>query len=796
MKTTLLSTILLLITLAAAAQTGTIKGRVLTSDGKPAAFVTVGLEGSKIGAITGENGTYQLERIKPGPYTVKVTAVGVLPQEKSVNVVAGQVINVDDIQLEESASRLSEVVVAGERNAYKSNDVSNTLRIKTAILETPQNIQVMSNRLLADQQITDMLEGVTRNVSGMSRGEHWDNYARIYMRGSNIPAFRNGMNVSMPFGPLTEDMSMVERIEVIKGPAGFMASSGEPGGMYNVVTKKPTGVNKGEVSLTLGSYDLYRATLDLDGKLNKSGTLLGRINVMGQNKNSFQDLDYNNRYSIAPVLSYKLDDRTTLTAEYNFQYVKAQMIGANYQFSRNGWADPKIPRGQTTSAPSLEPTKTNDHNLFLNLNHQINKDWSVTAQVLFEDYKQRGASAWPVVPPDAAGFMQRGISIWDTDARNKLGQIFINGEVKTGPVVHRLLGGIDVGDKEQYADYGAYANVDTSASFNIYAPVYTATANPPAFDHSLPVSERTGDPNRYVDQNFQSYKSVFVQDELRFWQEKIRLTLAGRYTYSVDRNVNPYANTAIESKKFSPRVGLSVSVDRNTAVYGLFDQSFIPTPGYDHQKERPFIPVTGNNYEVGIKRDWFDGRWRSTVAAYTILRNNVATADPQNPTQWQVQLGQTKTRGVEVDITGQLARGLDLTANYAFTESQISKDETKSNIGQMTPGTIKNLANAWLSYRLTETKLKGVGISLGAQYQGGRYAWYSFSGETPLEDYFRMDGAISYQGPKYTISFNVNNLLDKYLYSGSTLLDGNSQAYYFWIPEAPRNFRLNVAYRF
>ncbi|MCK7559834.1 carboxypeptidase-like regulatory domain-containing protein [Chitinophaga sedimenti] len=130
MKATLLSTILLLITLAAAAQTGTIKGRVLTSDGKPAAFVTVGLEGSKIGAITGENGTYQLERIKPGSYTVKVTAVGVLPQEKSVNVVAGQVINVDDIQLEESASRLSEVVVAGERNAYKSNDVSNTLRIK------------------------------------------------------------------------------------------------------------------------------------------------------------------------------------------------------------------------------------------------------------------------------------------------------------------------------------------------------------------------------------------------------------------------------------------------------------------------------------------------------------------------------------------------------------------------------------------------------------------------------------------------------------------------------------------
>ena len=112
-----------------------------------------------------------------------------------------------------------------------------------------------------------MLEGVTRNVSGATKIEHWDNYARITMRGSNVGAFRNGMNVSTAWGPFTEDMSMVERIEFVKGPAGFMLANGDPSGFYNVVTKKPSGRNKGEVGISLGSFDLYRATADLDGKL-------------------------------------------------------------------------------------------------------------------------------------------------------------------------------------------------------------------------------------------------------------------------------------------------------------------------------------------------------------------------------------------------------------------------------------------------------------------------------------------------------------------------------------------------
>ena len=122
---------------------------------------------------------------------------------------------------------------------------------------------------------------------------------------------------------------MVERIEFVKGPAGFMLSNGDPSGFYNVVTKKPSGQQKGEVSMSVGSFNLLRATADLDGKLSKDGKLLYRINVMGQLKGSHRPFDYNNRYSIVPVLKYLIDENTTVTLEYTRQFSEVNVIGSN-----------------------------------------------------------------------------------------------------------------------------------------------------------------------------------------------------------------------------------------------------------------------------------------------------------------------------------------------------------------------------------------------------------------------------------------------------------------------------------
>ena len=199
------------------------------------------------------------------------------------------------------------------------------------------------------------------------------------MRGSRVAPFRNGMNVQSTWGPLAEDMSMVERIEFVKGPAGFMMANGEPSGFYNIVTKKPTGVTRGAATLTLGSFDTYRATTDLDGKLSQDGKWLYRLNLMGQMKNSFRDFDYNNRFTIAPVIRYQVSDRTSLTLEYTYQFAQTSPIGTAYVFSPHSYAE--LPRNFTTSEANLDPTTMKDHSSYLILEHQLSDHWKFTGQL-------------------------------------------------------------------------------------------------------------------------------------------------------------------------------------------------------------------------------------------------------------------------------------------------------------------------------------------------------------------------------------------------------------------------------
>jgi iron complex outermembrane receptor protein len=758
-----------------------IKGKVTTSDGNPAPAVTVQLKDRSRGTLTNDKGEFTFNKLAPGAYTVQVSLIGYEPTEQTVIVTADKHASVT-IRLAASDKQLQEVEVKAARKRYQVSNVSSSLRLTTPLLETPQNIQVITSKLLADQQAFDMLESVTRNVSGVTRTEHWDNYARINMRGSQVAAFRNGMNIQMPWGPLTEDMSMVERIEFVKGPAGFMMANGEPSGFYNVVTKKPTGVTKGEAAITIGSFDTYRATLDLDGKLNRSGKLLYRLNLMGQLKGSHRPFDYNNRYTIAPALTYQFNDRTSLTAEYTYQYSKMAMIGAAYLFSPNGYGDQ--PRNSTTVEKNLAPTYIKDHSAFLIFNHKFNEQWKLTAQAAYFNFGQTGSSIWPT-SLDSAGNMARGATIWDAKGENKQAQVFVNGDVSTGAVGHRILGGVDMGQRIYLADFTqSFALNGTKGAFNVFNPVYGTVPDDslPKFDRSKKLADRAG----YKPE--QKYIGFYVQDELHFWEDRIRLTLAGRYTLL---NMKDASGEEVKEKKFTPRVGLSVSIDKQTAVYALYDQAFVPQVGFLYPDSSAAKPLTGSNIEAGLKRDWLGGRWNTTLAAYRIVKDNVLSADPEH-INYSIQIGQTQTQGVEFDVRGELVKGLNLTLNYAFTESKITKNTDPEKIGDPVPGSAKHLTNGWLSYRIPAGALEGLGISLGYQWQIDRSTWqWPTVNQKELPDYFRLDGALSWQHKQYNVALNVNNLLNKYLYSGSPYA-----TYYYWQAEPGTNFRLSLGYRF
>ncbi|MBO9614022.1 MAG: TonB-dependent receptor [Dyadobacter sp.] len=781
----------LLASVSALAQNGRISGQILSSDGQPAEQVSVGIKGTARGAVSDNQGKFTIERIKPGTHTLLVSFVGLATQEKEVEVAAGETVSVS-FTLSESANELQEVIVKSG-TTYKSDQFSSSMKLLTPILETPQNVQVVTSKVLADQQVISMSDGLIRNVSGAVRLEHWgDMYANISMRGSQIQAFRNGFNVVNSYwGPLTEDMSFVDHIEFVKGPAGFMLANGDPSGLYNVVTKKPTGQTKGEVGFNIGSFGLYRATLDLDGKLSKDSKFLYRLNVAAQNKGSFRAYEYNDRYSIAPVISYQIDEKTKLTAEYTLQYAKMSNVGSFYVFSPEGYAT--LPRDFTTMPPGLAPTKIKDQSVFVNLQHQFNPNWKLTAQVGYFNYQLNGASMWPD-SVKANGLIYRNVGLWDAKSEMTLGQVFVNGDVKTGAVRHRILGGIDVGSKNYFADWSQSYSLDSvGAEFDPKNPYYgTPVMGYPKFDRSMDLESRAAAGGGLQNQD---YTGIYLQDELGFLDNRIRLTLAGRYTYVKQ---SEYGGPNKEAKRLTPRIGLSISLTKNTSLYALYDQAFIPQSG--RLKNGGSVkPVTGNNTELGIKRDWAEGRWNTTLAFYRILKNNELTGDPDAPNSGlSIELGQKRAQGIEFDLRGTIINGLNLTANYAYTIAEISKvgEGVKDMaVGDLVPGFAKHTTNAWLSYKVQHGSLKGSGISGGFTYLAGRATtnWSTTNTSLNQPDYFKLDGGVFWEKNNIRLTANVFNILDKYLYSGGYYDFLKS---YYWQADPPRNYRLSVTYKF
>ena len=540
-----------------------------------------------------------------------------------------------------------------------------------------------------------------------------------------------------------------------------MLSSGEPGGLYNVVTKRPSSSHSNEVSFTMGSFNTLRTTLDVGGKLKKDGSLLYRLNVMGLTAGSHRDYEFNKRYTVAPSLKYAFTNKTSITAQYIYQYSQMLALGTAYVFSPNGFGD--LPRDFTLAEPNIEPTNMDEHNALVTLNHSMNEDWEFTAKLSYLNYSQVGSSLWPEsMDSTGNGDIVRGIGIADALSESYLGQAFVNGKVGTGAIEHLVLAGVDLGHKDYFADWFQEGTLEGAETFNVYAPAYgVPSASIPVFNRDQSIRKRAY--GTYAAIIGQRYSSLYLQDQLNFLENKVRLTLAGRYT-----SYNGWSyGASTKDDVLSPRAGLSVTVAKNTSVYGLYDQSFIPQAGASFEGEA-FVPVRANNLEGGIKREWADGRWNTTVAIYQITKRNVLTTDPEH-VNFSIQLGEVRSKGLELDVQGEIVPGLQIIANYANTNVEVTEDTREELVGSRVAGHARHSTNGWLNYMFQSKTLRGLGISLGYQYQVDRSSWnWGADNDSFLPDYFRLDGALSWRNDNLKVGLNINNLLNEYLYSGST----------------------------
>ncbi|MFP3592181.1 TonB-dependent siderophore receptor [Chryseobacterium sp. SIMBA_038] len=693
---------------------------------------------------------------------------------------------------------IEEVVVKGKYyQKYKLNEVSGSLRLQTPIMELPQNVQSISSQVLADQITLNMSEGIVRNVSGARKVEHWDNvYSNVFMRGASIATYMNGMNVSSTWGPINPDASIIDRIEFVKGPAGFMGSMGDPAGFYNVVTKKPTGKFQNSVRFTTGSYNLFRGEADLDGVIVKNGVLDYRLNLMGSTNGSWTENDKTKKIIVAPSLTFRPTKTTTLTAQYNYQFLNFSQPGA-YLMSNDGYASLNV--HTNFNDKNFKKTEVKDQSLFLTLDQKLFKDWTWSTQYAYMDMNYDGGSWWGSFDTNNSNIFNRTLSNWQAVGKNHIFQTYVRGSLKTGNIVHKVIAGFDYGDRKYNADFSGYAA--GVYPINIQNPQYGVDPStlPPDSFYTLSTAAPF-----YNDQGVK-YTSYYAQDQIEMFNNKLRLTLAGRYTNGKTYAGYPfYSPNNIVPKdtagEFTPRVGVSYSFNENFSAYGVFDKTFVPQSAIQYSDANPngeplTTPFKGQNLEVGIKKDWFGGKWNSTFAVYEITRQNIFTSDTAHPNLgFSLATGEQRARGFEADIKGEIVKGLNVVINYAYTDAKTVKDNDATRIGQQSPGNAKNVQNTWLSYRFENGMLSGFGLSAGYQYQGGRQSWFGTSAkqDQTLEDYFDTNFGISYAAKKFDVNLILNNVLNRKLYSGYRNDDGS----YAWIYNAPRNWRLSIGYKF
>jgi len=695
--------------------------------------------------------------------------------------------------LQYKTNDLSEVSITSRYNRkYLIKDLSKTLRITTPLLNLPQNIQEIGKEVIADQAVINLSDGITRNVSGVIRQEISNNLGPfLFMRGGLVSTLRNGIDLTPIYrGPVPEDAAIIERIEFIKGPSLFMNSIGDPAGTFNVVTKQPTGSAHYSANVMLGSYNFYRAAVDLDGILDKKGKLQYRLNAMGMKSDGFVKYDFNNRFLISPVLKYQINDHSDLTAEYTYQRFSYGLMSP-IVMTPNGFGT--LPKDFTISEPSLDSYGPTDQNINLTYNHRFSDNWSFTLKGGFMQNDNDGAYLWVTgVNKANPQVLLRNPKYDLTRSIVYSEQAYVNGNIKTGILSHQLLAGIDINQKRFLAD--SYIEYDKQADGSLTN--YPLDVNSPLYGAAVPNYE---DPKNVENGNTKqtiNYTSLYALDEISLANDKLKLTFGARFTTAQTHNSVSGTVSNSSNSVFTPRFGLSYSINKVLSFYYLTDQTFTPqagttAPSANGTGSVAVDPKKGMLHEVGLKKDWLEGKWNTTLSVYYLKRAGVLAADPDN-NAYYTQIGKSTSKGIDFDLKGRIVKGLNAVINYAYNDSKIVNDVNKSLIGTRTPLFVRHIQNTWLTYDFPFQALEGFGISMGYQYLNGRGGRYSTATPYQIPDYFKVDGGIRWANKKVSVNMILNNLLNKNLIGTPWLRNG----LYYWIPQAPSNVRFSIGYNF
>jgi iron complex outermembrane receptor protein len=681
----------------------------------------------------------------------------------------------DEAAQSEAAPKKDTVVVTGSRQNYRALSATGATKTDTLLKDLPQSVRVLTADLLRDVGVTN-LAGALDLTSGISRqsnlGGLWDSYA---MRGfTGDPNFGsdylvNGFSSSRGYNGLRDSASTAS-VEVLKGPASALYGRGEPGGTVNITTKKPRFEPSYELDLSIGSFHTYRTAADLTGPISEN--LAYRLNGAYQKGDSYRDTVTTERSFLSPSFIWLIGDHTK--ASYELEASEQRVPFDRGVLAVNGVLG-LIPNSRFLGEPGDGPTtvKSLGHQVFVE--HEFNERWKLQTGAAYRDSELNGYST------EASGLLADGRTLRrqrrhrDFSATDVSGRIEVVGKFDTGPVTNNVLVGVDgYRFDDRRIQLRRNPNATNPYAIDIYNPVYGGTSDPMTLSIDTKESQRS--------------HAVYAQDQIDLsaqWK-----ALLGVRWDSYDQTVANYRTAAVSSQSLnatSPRGGLVYQPLPVVSLYATAAKGFRPNSGISIDN-KGFAPEESRSYELGSKLETADGKLTGTLALYKITKKNVLTTNPLN-TDFSISAGEVESKGVELDVSGEIARNLRLSAAYAYTDAVVAKGDNTIVTGSRFPNVPRQSATVVLTQAFTV----GSGTATlggGLNYVGERLGDVAVSSNFMLPAYTTAK-LISSWSPtrKLRIAFNVENLFDKRYYASSY-----SQ---LWVsPGAERTATLNLHYKF
>ncbi|WP_235839958.1 TonB-dependent siderophore receptor [Derxia lacustris] len=638
----------------------------------------------------------------------------------------------------------------GRVQGYVAKRSATATRTDTPLNEVAQSVSVITADQIADQasqSLQDALRytaGVRAETYGLDNRGDW-----FKVRGADAATLLDGLRLPLSgwYGVMRNEPYAFERIEVLRGPSSVMAGQNAPGGLVNLVSKRPLDEAAREIAVQVGNRDHKQLMLDMTGPLDDEGRLLYRLVALGKDSGTQVDHADDKRLYFAPSLTWKIDADTRLTTYAEYQYDRSGTTNAFY--TANGTLNEaphgRIPDSTFISEPGWDRYGGRRQRIGYEFSTRLDEHWTLRQNSRLDHVKgglrSMYAAFWDGFV-DATGasdpngtYMNRVAYATDDMDRIASANLLLEGRFETGSIGHRLLFGADV--IRQRSDQTAYAE-QAATPLDVYNPVYGAAV--PAFDYQ-PATV--------------SYNRSFGL----LAQDQIRLDPAWLLTLGVRRDrarSDIKDGTGQTNSATSKNVGL-VHRAADWSPYLSYSESFEPVSGTDAGGAL-FKPKRGRQVEAGLKWQPASGRMRASAAVFRLVEKNRLATDPTD-VSFQVQRGEATTKGLELEGGAELS-AWSLLAQYTYTDAEVTSTtpDDARYLGKQIESIPKHSAAAWAMHKLGVWGLAGARAGLGVRYAGR--SWDGI-GVQSVPSVTLVDAAASYDLRDWRFALNINNLADR-----------------------------------